>query len=114
MFLTELNIRMNRLFPRRNIVTKSEGRKYGKDYGLAKLFNVLFYNFDFTQADFGLFVEPEFDANLIPLELVQAQVFRIVVIPTDFGTSSKMDQSNISSVLNALDIDEKDISRIEL
>jgi len=75
---------------------------------------LLFYNFDFTQVDFGLFVEPEFDVNLTPLELVQAQVFRVVVIPANLGTSSKMDKSNISSVLKALDIDEKDIPRIKL
>ena len=75
---------------------------------------LMFYNFDFTQTDFGLFVEPEFDANLISLDLVQAQVFRVVIIPGNLGTSSKMDRSNISSVLNALDIDEQNIQRIKM
>lgn len=75
---------------------------------------LMFYNFDFTLADFGLFVEPEFDASLISLDLVEAQVFRVVVIPGDLGTSSKMDRSNMASVLSALGIDEKDISRIKL
>lgn len=72
----------------------------------------MFYNFDFTEADFGLFVEPEFDVNLIAPDLVQDQVFRVVVIPGDLGTSSKMDQSSIYSVLNALGIEEKDIKKV--
>ena len=73
---------------------------------------LLFYNFDFTLADYGIFVEPEFDATLIPANLVQQQVFRIVVIPGDLGTSSKLDTSNISSVLNSLGISEKDIQKV--
>ncbi|WP_396637306.1 collagen-like protein [Maribacter sp. R77961] len=73
---------------------------------------LMFYNFDFTEADFGLFVEPEFDVNLIAPDLVQDQVFRVVVIPGDLGTSSKMDQSSIYSVLNALGIEEKDIKKV--
>lgn len=75
---------------------------------------LLYYNFDFTLADFGIFVEPEFDVALMPAELVEAQVFRVVVIPADLGTSSKLDQSNIYSVLSALDIEEKNIQKIEL
>ncbi|GAB5472117.1 MAG: hypothetical protein Mars2KO_02160 [Maribacter sp.] len=75
---------------------------------------LLYYNFDFTQADFGIFVEPEFDATLIPADLVEAQVFRVVVIPANLGTSSKMDKSNLSTVLQALNIEEGDIQKIKL
>lgn len=75
---------------------------------------LLYYNFDFTQADFGIFVEPEFDATLVPAGLVEAQVFRVVVVPANLGTSSKVDRSNIHSVLKALDIDEADIRKITL
>lgn len=74
---------------------------------------LLFYNFDFTLNHYGVFVEPEFDAAIIPADLVLAQVFRIVIVPGDLGTS-KVDTSNISAVLSSLGIDENDIKRIRL
>ncbi|RKN78040.1 collagen-like triple helix repeat-containing protein [Ulvibacterium marinum] len=75
---------------------------------------LLFYNFDFTLNDYSVLVEPEFDAGLVPADLVQNQVFRIVVIPADLGLSSKMDKSNIDAVMRSLGIEEKDIKKIQL
>ncbi len=75
---------------------------------------LLYYNFDFTQGDYTLFIEPEFDANLLPLELAQNQIFRIVVIPANLGNTSKLDTSNINSVLSHLGISEADIQRVKL
>lgn len=72
---------------------------------------LLYYNFDFTLNDYGIFVEPEFDATIIPTDLVLGQVFRIVIIPADLGTS-KVDKSNLSAVLSSLGIEENDIKRI--
>ncbi len=75
---------------------------------------LLYYNFDFTQNDYSIFLEPEFDATLVDLGLVQNQVFRIVILPANLGTSSKMDRSNVVSVLNALGVEENDIQKIKL
>lgn len=72
---------------------------------------LLYYNFDFTLNDYGIFVEPEFDAAIIPTDLVLGQVFRIVIIPANLGTS-KVDKSNLSAVLSSLGIEEEDIKRI--
>jgi len=72
---------------------------------------LLFYNFDFTLDDYGIFVEPDFDAAIVPLDLVSDQVFRIVVLPANLGTA-KIDTSNLKSVLSALNIEEKDIKRL--
>lgn len=73
---------------------------------------LLYYNFDFTLDNYGVFVEPEFDAAIIPTDLVLDQIFRIVIIPANLGTS-KVDKSNLSAVLSSLGIEEKDIKRIQ-
>jgi len=73
---------------------------------------LLYYNFDFTQSDYSILVEPEFEASLVPIDLVQNQIFRIVVIPANLGLSSKMDKSNIDAVMRSLGIEEKDIQKI--
>lgn len=74
---------------------------------------LLYYNFDFTLNDYGIFVEPEFDVASIDANLVLNQVFRIVIIPANLGTA-KVDKSNLSAVLSSLDIEEKNIARIQL
>ena len=53
---------------------------------------LLYYNFDFTQNDYSLFIEPDFDATLVPNDLALNQIFRIVIIPANLGASSKMDK----------------------
>ncbi len=75
---------------------------------------LLYYNFDFTQSNYSVFLEPEFDAATVDAGLVQEQVFRIVVIPAYLGTSSKLDKSNIGAVLNALGMEENDVRKIIL
>ena len=74
---------------------------------------LLYYNFDFTLNDYSIFVEPEFDAATIAASLVLDQVFRIVIIPANLGTS-KVDKSNISAVLSSLGIEEKNIKKVQL
>lgn len=74
----------------------------------------LYYNFDFAEGDYRLYVEPEFDASFVPSDLVQNQTFRIVVVPTDFGASAKFDKSNIGNVMQMLGITEKDVQKIKL
>ena len=75
---------------------------------------LLYYNFDFTAGDYSLFIEPDFDVNLVPTDLVQNQVFRIVVIPADLGASAKFDTSNINNVMSKFRINELDIQRRQL
>ncbi|HZJ19921.1 MAG TPA: collagen-like protein, partial [Pricia sp.] len=75
---------------------------------------LLYYNFDFTQNNYGVFLEPEFDATLVTTDLVNGQVFRIVIIPADLGTSAKMDKSNLGSVMSSLGISEKDVQKIQM
>ena len=74
---------------------------------------LLYYNFDFTLSDYNIFVEPEFDVNLVPLDLVQNQIFRIVIIPANLGTSSTMDKSDIMAVMNTLGLSEEQVIKMD-
>lgn len=73
---------------------------------------LLFYNFDFTQDDYKLYVEPEFESDLVASDLVLDQVFRVFVVPANLGLSSKMDKSNINAVMNSLGLEEGDVQKI--
>ena len=75
---------------------------------------LIYYNFDFTQKNYGVFLEPEFDAALVATDLINGQVFRIVIIPADLGTTAKMDKSNLSSVMSSLGITEGDVQKIHV
>jgi len=72
---------------------------------------LLYYNFDFTQGDYSLFVEPEFDAVRVQSDFVNNQIFRIVIVPTDFRASAKLDKSNIANVMSTLGLTEKDVTK---
>lgn len=71
----------------------------------------MFYNFDFTVGDFSIYAEPDFDAGLVPIDLVTDQVFRIVVVPADF--TSEIDPSSLPEVMGALGLKEMDVKKID-
>ncbi|MGJ8737299.1 hypothetical protein [Zobellia laminariae] len=70
---------------------------------------LFYYNFDFTQGDYSIFVEPEFDAGLVQSDFVQNQIFRIIIVPTDFDATAKVDKSNISAVMSSIGVSEDDV-----
>lgn len=76
----------------------------------------LFYNFDFTTTTFGVFLEAvNFDiANLEQMDLIESEVFQIVIIPSAYlNLSGKTDYSDLNSVLQSLGLDENDVQRID-
>ncbi len=75
---------------------------------------LLYYNFDFTQVDYKLYVEPDFDASNVPIDLVTNQIFRVFIVPANLGLASKMDKSNINAVMKAMGIEEKDVQRFKM
>lgn len=75
---------------------------------------LLQYNYEHTFFDVDIFLEADFDLATLPAGDTDNQVFRIAVVPAEFGATSKMDKSNISSVMSALGIAEKDIHKIKL
>ncbi len=70
---------------------------------------LFYYNFDFTQGDYSIFVEPEFDATLVQSGFIENQIFRIVIVPTDFDATAKTDKSNITAVLSSIGLTEADV-----
>ena len=75
---------------------------------------LLQYNYDHTFLDVSIFLETDFDINLLLPGDTQDQVFRIAVIPADALQGSKMDTSNIDAVLQSIGLDENDIQKIKL
>ena len=73
---------------------------------------LLYYNFDFTVGDYTILLEPEFDAKLVPADLTNNQIFRIVVVPGDLGTAVNLDEANLNSVMSALGVEETDVKKI--
>ena len=75
---------------------------------------LLQYNYDFTFIDVNIFLDADFNlAELAPGD-VNAQYFRIVILPAEFAQTAKMDVSNIGNVMDLLGLDEKDVKKIRL
>lgn len=75
---------------------------------------LLQYNYDHTFLDVNIFLESDFNLNTLLPGDTQNQVFRIAVLPAEFAAGSKMDKSNLTSVMNTLNVTEKDIRRVKL
>lgn len=75
---------------------------------------LLQYNFDHTFEDVSIFLESDFNLDSLLPGDTQNQVFRIAVLPAEFASGSKIDRSNINSVMATLNVTEKDIIRIKL
>lgn len=75
---------------------------------------LLQYNYDHTFEDVSIFLESDFNLDTLLPGDTENQVFRIAVVPAEFAFGSKMDRSNINSVMATLNVNEKDISRIKL
>ncbi|NNJ88114.1 MAG: collagen-like protein [Eudoraea sp.] len=75
---------------------------------------ILQYNFDYTFFDVNVFLESDFDLSTLMPGDTDDQVFRIAILPADFGTTGKLDTSNIDAVMRALNITEDEVQRIIL
>ena len=75
---------------------------------------LLQYNYDHTFFDVSVFLESDFDLGTLSPGDTDNQIFRIAVVPAEYGQGSKMDRSNIESVMNSLGVSEKDIRRVIL
>ena len=75
---------------------------------------LLQYNYDHTFFDVSVFLESDFDLSTLQPGDTDNQVFRIAIVPAEFGQTSRMDVSNIESVMSALRVEEKNINRIVL
>ncbi len=74
---------------------------------------VLIYNYDFSRKDFRLFLDGPMDYATLGPEWKMDQVFRVIVIPGDYG-SSRLDLTNYDAVTQLLGLKDEDFKRIEL
>ena len=75
---------------------------------------ILQYNYDHTFFDVSIFLEADFDRETLLPGDTDNQVFRIAIVPAEYGQGARFDRSNLQQVMQLLDVEEKDISRIKL
>lgn len=76
---------------------------------------VLQYNYDFTFFSVLIFLDGTFDDfETLDASYRNDQVLRIVVVPAEFAETSGVDMSNMKAVMNALDMEQKDITKKKL
>ena len=75
---------------------------------------ILQYNYDHTFFDVSIFLEADFDRETLQPGDTDNQVFRIAIVPAEYGQGARFDRSNLQQVMELLDVEEKDISRIQL
>lgn len=73
------------------------------------------YNYAFTNFDFQIFLEGNFELNTLDGIWTDEQVFRLVIIPT-FPTNfdARFDYSNYDEVVKHFKLDEENIKRVTL
>ncbi len=77
--------------------------------------DVLQYNYDFTFFSVLIFLDGTFeDFGTLDASYRNDQVLRIVVVPAEFAETSGIDVSNMKAVMNALDINQRDITKRKL
>lgn len=71
------------------------------------------YNFNFSYDQFSLFIDADFDLNLLPATFTQNKVFRIVIIP---GYTAKggeeVDFENYNEVIEKYGINDSNIIKL--
>jgi len=69
---------------------------------------ILQYNFDFTAdiagdriVDMAVFLDGDVDFSTLPSGYTQNQIFRVVVVPSDFLSAANVDVNSLESIMNA-------------
>jgi hypothetical protein len=68
---------------------------------------VLIYNYDFSVRDFSIYTDGPLDYSILSPEWVENQIFRVVVIPSNFA-GNRIDYSNYDAVTTMLEIKASD------
>ena len=72
------------------------------------------YVFNHSFLDTEIFIDGNYDLSDLGPGFTEDQIFRVVIIPADFFTTSGVDMSNMKAVMNALEIEQKDITKKKL
>ena len=74
---------------------------------------VLIYNYDFSKADFRLFLDGAINPTTLGTEWTLNQLFRVIVVPGDYA-SNRIDFTNYEAVTKMLGLKDEDFKRIDL
>lgn len=72
------------------------------------------YNYEFTFFQVDIFMEGTANFDNLDPAFTQDQVLRIVIVPGEFAENSGVDMSNMDAVLNALDVQNSEISNMKM
>lgn len=72
----------------------------------------LVYNFDYTAVDMSVYLYADFNLDLLGPVFTDNQIFRVAVVPADFGEN--IDIFDMEAVMDALSISTDNIERLEL
>ncbi|PRX55465.1 collagen-like triple helix repeat-containing protein [Flagellimonas meridianipacifica] len=72
------------------------------------------YVFAHTFVDVELFIDGNFDLSGLDTAFTDDQFFRIVILPSEFADSSRMDTSNLSVVMSAIGVSESEVQKIQM
>jgi hypothetical protein len=75
---------------------------------------ILQYNYDHTFFDVSVFLDADFDLGTLLPVYTDDQIFRIAIVPAEYGPTGKLDTSNIDAVMRALNVSEDEVQRIIL
>lgn len=70
------------------------------------------YNFDFSYDQFTIFIDADFDKNLLPSAFTSGKTFRIVIVPGYFSNKSAVDTKDYKAVIKAYGIDDSNIKTL--
>ncbi len=71
------------------------------------------YVFNHTEVDVEILIDGNFDLEDLSGDFTTDQIFRFVVVPSDFAEDYNVDVSNLKEVMNTLDLKENDIQHIQ-
>ncbi|WP_374958737.1 collagen-like protein [Gilvibacter sp.] len=72
----------------------------------------LVYNFDYTAVDMSVYLYADFNLDLLGPVFTDNQIFRVAVVPADFGEN--IDIFDMEAVMDALSVSTDNIERLEL
>jgi hypothetical protein len=74
--------------------------------------NILIYNFDYSNIDFGIFLDGNIQFSTLGPQWRLGQVFRVIVVPADFA-SSRIDFTDYEAVMKLIGATEEDVIQIQ-
>lgn len=70
---------------------------------------IIQYVYTHTNEDVELLIDANYDISNLSNQYTQNQVFRVIIVPSDFATTSGVDVRNMEAVMESLNLQDKDI-----